>query len=325
MPRDDHPQKSFGNAIDVAEDPNSFQGRMQQAAAGVGQVAGDAVAGLRDRWHNWIEEPGNREFLLQTSLNLMQPISPGQSILGHVGQSIGYGEQARLRGQEGDLSEEDLLYKRSQSELEADRQEAERQARLKLLERQVRVSEQNAKSLEEYRKSGGAAGSTLTGSMATWIGQQAIEASKQSFLNDDNPRTPESFLMDPDWNNMMETWYLQHRLPTKSNVLPGGGAPAATGGTSTLPPPQPQTPATAQPPQTPQPQVPGGPASATPPSQPGTQPQGTLPGGGTAGTTTQQSTAGSSPYPDGYVQTNPDGSAYRKVTVGGKTGWVRVK
>lgn len=54
-------------------------------------------ADLTSRWNDWLSAPENRAALMQFGVSLMQPISVGQSVAGHVGQALGGAAEAQTR------------------------------------------------------------------------------------------------------------------------------------------------------------------------------------------------------------------------------------
>lgn len=67
-------------------DPRDEQGMQQNAGPG-----------LVDQWRGFLASPQNRAFLMQTGLAMMQPVSIGQSGLGHFANSIAQGGEAANR------------------------------------------------------------------------------------------------------------------------------------------------------------------------------------------------------------------------------------
>ena len=53
---------------------------------------------LTSEWQQWMQQPGNRAGLVQFGLQLMQPVAFGQNALGHFGQAVGSGLEAKDRG-----------------------------------------------------------------------------------------------------------------------------------------------------------------------------------------------------------------------------------
>ena len=73
-----------------------------------GQAAGAPAvepAAAMDQWTDWLQRPGNRSAMLQMGLQMMQPIGIGQTVGGHVAQSIGAGGEAVARAETSDLRE----------------------------------------------------------------------------------------------------------------------------------------------------------------------------------------------------------------------------
>lgn len=63
---------------------------------------------LPGQWGQWLEQPGNRQFLLQAGLALAQPTGLGQTPLGHVAQAVGEGGEALTRIDEEARKDEKL-------------------------------------------------------------------------------------------------------------------------------------------------------------------------------------------------------------------------
>lgn len=57
------------------------------------------------QWDDWLQRPGNRTALLQMGLQMMQPVGIGQTVGGHIAQSIGAGGEAVARQETSDLKE----------------------------------------------------------------------------------------------------------------------------------------------------------------------------------------------------------------------------
>jgi len=57
------------------------------------------------QWDDWLQRPGNRTALLQMGLQMMQPVGIGQSVGGHIAQSVGAGGEAVARQETSDLKE----------------------------------------------------------------------------------------------------------------------------------------------------------------------------------------------------------------------------
>lgn len=72
---------------------------------------GGALTGQTDpatassQWDDYLNRPGNRQALMQIGLQMMQPMAMGQTVGGHIAQSIGAGGEAVGRLEEGDLKE----------------------------------------------------------------------------------------------------------------------------------------------------------------------------------------------------------------------------
>jgi hypothetical protein len=60
-------------------------------------VAPDTFDKIKNEWSAWVDQPGNRSFLLQTGLALMQPPSFGDTATSQIGRAIGSGAEAATR------------------------------------------------------------------------------------------------------------------------------------------------------------------------------------------------------------------------------------
>jgi hypothetical protein len=128
-------------ATDSPQDPNQ---PVQQAPDNDATLAPDQPAGtsadasqkptLSKMWDNWTSRPENNAALINFGLQLMQPIGPGQSRLGHWGEAIGAGAEASGRN----VAEQQA------------REETERKA--DLAERAAQVSEEKAGAYSEYMR-----------------------------------------------------------------------------------------------------------------------------------------------------------------------------
>lgn len=62
-------------------------------------------AEAQGQWDDWLQRPGNRSALLQMGLQMMQPVGIGQTVGGHIAQSVGAGGEAVARQEASDLKE----------------------------------------------------------------------------------------------------------------------------------------------------------------------------------------------------------------------------
>lgn len=67
------------------------------APAAAGASAHPLFDDLRTRWTGWLQQPGNRQALLQAGLAMSQPRPVGQSFAGHAAAAIGAGVEAKDR------------------------------------------------------------------------------------------------------------------------------------------------------------------------------------------------------------------------------------
>jgi hypothetical protein len=89
---------------------------------------------LRKAWDTWTSRPENNAAMINFGLQLMQPIGPGQSRLGHWGEAIGAGAEASSRN----VAEQQT------------REETERKA--DLAERKAQVEEERGSAYSEYMR-----------------------------------------------------------------------------------------------------------------------------------------------------------------------------
>jgi hypothetical protein len=59
----------------------------------------DTFENIRNQWATWIDQPGNRQFLLQAGIALMQPPSFGDTGASQIGRAVGAGAEAATRGE----------------------------------------------------------------------------------------------------------------------------------------------------------------------------------------------------------------------------------
>ena len=104
-----------------SQTPPSGDGQNPPQPAQGTQGQGSDVAGM---WRNWIGDPSNRAALMQFGISLMQPISPGQNTLGHVGEALGSAGEAVARKRAIDLKEQEAASKADLREAQAIRSEA---------------------------------------------------------------------------------------------------------------------------------------------------------------------------------------------------------
>jgi hypothetical protein len=66
---------------------------------------------IRNQWSTFIDQPGNRAFLLQTGLALMQTPGFGEGPVGQIGRAVGEGAEALTRGRKLDIAEQEAASK----------------------------------------------------------------------------------------------------------------------------------------------------------------------------------------------------------------------
>lgn len=173
--------------------------------------------GLADRWRAWVQQPQNRTALLQTGLALMQPLSLGQSPIGHIADAIGQGGEARDRyitgGQEQTKEAETRMMDQKKFGLE-ERQVA---AQEKNVNSQVSERAKGYKSLRDFYARNAASDTDRAG---TALLKMAMEAEANGPVTGDMRKAAE-FLADPDWKLAAENAI---RLTIGSDPLAGGGS-----------------------------------------------------------------------------------------------------
>lgn len=213
--------------------------------SGIGDALATGAQGLQEKWRSWLADPANRAALIQSGVALMQPVSIGQSPFGHLGQAIGAGAEASARY--GDQVRKDEEFAAQQEDRKFKRGVASEE--LGLEKRKVGVMEQNAASLQEYRKN---APRGLTSLFARnddqltaklWAAAKA-EAdnhnnSLDAFNDDFVPRTPQDFLGDPAW--ISKTTQVLNALPGMPGTSNATGLPTPAQPTA-QPIPQPSAP-----------------------------------------------------------------------------------
>lgn len=187
--------------------------------------------GLVDRWRAWVQQPQNRTALLQTGLALMQPLSLGQSPIGHIADAIGQGGEARDRyitgGQEQAKEAETRMMDQKKFGLE-ERQVA---AQEKNIASQVTERAKGGKSLRDfYAKEAFRDENSLTANLRSMAAAEAKAHNDNAVIN--NPDAPmlyaADFMNDPLWvaKNIEAARRLE--AATKGVYSGGTGAPAGT-------------------------------------------------------------------------------------------------
>ena len=92
------------------DDTNPWERTPQQAlpqTAKPGQSEDDSQTGtLSKAWNTWTSRPENNAAMINFGLQLMQPIGPGQTRLGHFGEAVGAGAEASQRSIESQRKQE---------------------------------------------------------------------------------------------------------------------------------------------------------------------------------------------------------------------------
>lgn len=220
------------------------------------KVGGD----LKNQWDAWSAQPANKAMLVQMGLQLLQPIQPGQSPIGNIGQAVGAGFQAKNRVEKQALLEDDVNYKRSQQQLDREAETEERANKNKFQSRQLDISQQNADSLKASRGPGGASWNSLFSAgnrdqdrFENFIIKQADMAAKADtdnalFNPDYVPRAPAEYMNDPNWLAQQKAAYaslpqLNLQAPAPGPVsTPVQGTPQPQPGAQPIPKPTGATP-----------------------------------------------------------------------------------
>lgn len=94
---------------------------------GAGSSVGSSPPTMIGNWSQWIEQPGNRQMLIQAGLALLQPIGVGQSLGGHLASAVGSGFEAKDRAVAGQLEQQNTETGRQlqREQLEISRKNAE--------------------------------------------------------------------------------------------------------------------------------------------------------------------------------------------------------
>jgi hypothetical protein len=71
----------------------------------------DTFNNIRNQWSTFIDQPGNRAFLLQTGLALMRTPRFGQGPMDQIGDAVGEGAEALTRGRKLDIAESEAASK----------------------------------------------------------------------------------------------------------------------------------------------------------------------------------------------------------------------
>jgi hypothetical protein len=128
----------------AADSPQGANQPIQQAPDSDASLPPDQPAGtsadasqpgvLRKAWDTWTSRPENNAAMINFGLQLMQPIGPGQSRLGHWGEAIGAGAEASGRN------------------VAAQEERAEVERKADLAERAAQVGEERGAAYSEYMR-----------------------------------------------------------------------------------------------------------------------------------------------------------------------------
>ena len=105
-------------------DPDSDSGDATIAPSGQGQVQDySKPGGLRQAWSDWSSRPENTSAMINFGLNLLQPIPPGQSQMGHFAEALGAGlagggEVSKQEEERGKYEEAQTLKEREEARKE---------------------------------------------------------------------------------------------------------------------------------------------------------------------------------------------------------------
>lgn len=96
-----------GRMLDISTGEGAPQGPLPPSEAAPTAKA----PSLGAQWKEFLSQPGNAAAMMQFGIKAMQPISPGQSVLGHIGNAIGAAGEAKQKVKATRLDED---YKRAQ-------------------------------------------------------------------------------------------------------------------------------------------------------------------------------------------------------------------
>ena len=82
-----------GQMLDIAEGEGTPMGTPPPSEA----EPTKAAPSLGDQWKTFLSQPGNAAAAIQFGIKAMQPVSPGQSIMGHIGNALGSAGEAKQR------------------------------------------------------------------------------------------------------------------------------------------------------------------------------------------------------------------------------------
>jgi hypothetical protein len=167
--------------------------------------------GLVSKWRGWLQQPDNRAALLQFGVNMLQPMGPGQTFWGQLGQSLGAaGQTVQTRQQQRQKAADaaaaramdvaqlaqgdrrlDLTEQGQQQQYETDQAAAERGNRA------LDIQQQNADTASTRASRGTAAGQ-ITPAFVARAKQSALTSydkySDAAFLNGNTPMSREDYV-----------------------------------------------------------------------------------------------------------------------------------
>lgn len=106
------------------DDLDPYDPTLPAAPAGVSTDASQPGA-LKKMWDNWTSRPENNAAMLNFGLQLLQPVAPGQTQLGHFASAIGAGAEASGRNVAAQEERQLAEQKAGLAEREETRKEAE--------------------------------------------------------------------------------------------------------------------------------------------------------------------------------------------------------
>ena len=219
------------------DDVNPWERTPKQAlpqTATPGQSEDDSQTGtLSKAWNAWTSRPENNAAMINFGLQMMQPIQPGQSRLGHFAESVGGGAEA------------------SQRNIATQRQQEQEDEAAALKEReQARREEETGYYGQSVRSAAAArAGGGIT-PLKMWQARMKARAEFDRWANapegvmGDDPRMinirrdhPEikdkaTYLRSPQYQQDVKKYMDEHA----AEYLEGGGVPGGGAGEAAIPP-----------------------------------------------------------------------------------------
>lgn len=82
-----------GQMLDIAEGEGTPQGTSPPSE----EAPTSKAPSLGGQWKEFLSQPGNAAAMVQFGIKAMQPIAPGQSLMGHLGNAVGAAGEAKQK------------------------------------------------------------------------------------------------------------------------------------------------------------------------------------------------------------------------------------